>query len=232
MKSFVVLKAAALILLSCLTLTDLWSEVPAKVESNSTSALQTSNWPTTKRGKHVTVRLNPDANMSLYNTIVVGKVAYTGPANKLKAHEADKLESLLHDSMSKDFSAVRLSADPSAARILTTNVNITNVKRTHPWINILTTAAVFVPLDFGKADATAEIVDQRTGQVIAEIESEGCGQVYEVIPSFQPLGQSRRALKKAGRAIAKEVGRMNWNTQPSNIVAATRNTAMELAPKP
>jgi hypothetical protein len=160
--------------------------------------------------------------MSLYNTIAVRKVTYTGPANKLNAHEAAKVESLLSDSLSRDFATIKLSAAPSATRSLAANINITNVKRTHTWINILTIAAVFVPLDFGQADATADIVDQQTGEVIAELDAEGCGQIYEVIPSLQPLGQSRRALKKAGRSIAEEVGRMTSN-RPNTLATAAVN---------
>jgi hypothetical protein len=224
---FVILEAAALISLTFLTPSTLWSQ-SKNFESDSASAPQAISWPVTKRGKHLTVHVNPDANMSLYNRIAVGKVSYTGSARKLKAHDSEKLESLLRDSLSADFAAVKLNSAPSAARTLTANINITNIKRTHPWINILTTAAIFVPVDFGKADTTAEIVDQQTGQVVAQLEAEGCGQVYEVIPSFQPLGQSRRALKKAGRSIAKEVARMSSNGQASNTLAtAAVNTPIE-----
>jgi hypothetical protein len=179
-----------------------------------------ANWKTTKHGKHLTVRINPDANLSLYNTITVGNVAYTGPAEKLKQKDSDKLESLLHDSLAKDLPTAKLSQDTSATGALTLNANITKVKRSHPWVNLVTTAAVFVPLDLGDANVTAWIVDQKTGEAVAEIEIVGCGQIYQVLPSFQALGQSKLLLKKESRSITKELSRMNWNPQQSNLRVA------------
>src|SRR5215470_9975676 len=106
------IKAAVLILLSSLSPRTLWSQ---------------STWPTTKSSKHLTLRLDPEADMSRYHAIVVGNVAYTGPAAKLKGREAEKLESLLRQSLSKDFAAVRLNSGASATRTLTANINIINV---------------------------------------------------------------------------------------------------------
>jgi hypothetical protein len=193
----------------------LWSQTPARDQLPSGNAPFTANWTTTKHGKHLVIRLNPDADLSLYNRITVGTAAYTGPAKKLEPQESVKMTSLLWDSLTKDLSAAKLNTDNSAAESLTLNAEITDVKRVHPWVNVLTMAAVFVPLDFGGAKVTAWVVDQQTGQVIVEIETVGCGQVYEAFASFQPLGQSRLALKKDSRSIAKEVGRINWNQHPT-----------------
>ena len=74
-------------------------------------------------------------------------------------------------------------------------------------MNLVTTAAVFVPLDLGDANVTAWIVDQKTGEAVAEIEIVGCGQIYQVLPSFQALGQSKLLLKKESRSITKELSR-------------------------
>jgi Protein of unknown function (DUF3313) len=136
------------------------------------TAFDVANWKTTKHGKHLTVRVNPDANLSLYKTIIVGDVAYTGSTKKLKQKDSDKLESLLHNSLAKDLPTAKLSQDTSATGALTLNANITKVKRSHPWVNLVTTAAVFVPLDLGGANVTAWIVDQKTGEAVAEIKTE------------------------------------------------------------
>jgi hypothetical protein len=68
-----------------------------------------ANWKTTKHGKHLTVRINPNADLALYNTIRVGDVAYTGPAKKLKQKDSDKLESLLRDFLAKDLPTAKLT---------------------------------------------------------------------------------------------------------------------------
>jgi hypothetical protein len=188
------------------------------------TAPNVASWKTTKHGKHLTVRINPDANLSLYKTIDVGGVAYTGPAKKLKQKDSDKLESLLHDSLAKDLPTARLSQNTSATGTLTLNANITKVKRSHPLVNVITMAAVFIPLDLGDANFTAWIVDQKTGEAVAEIEIVGCGQIYQVLPSLQALGQSKLLLKKESRLITKELSSMNWDAQQSNLrVAAIRS---------
>jgi hypothetical protein len=179
-----------------------------------------TNWKATKEDRHLTIRINPDANRSLYNTIQVGNVAYTGPAGKFKQKDSENLVTLLHDSLERDLSTAKLSQQTSATGTLTLNANITHVKRSHPMVNVITTAAVFVPLDLGEANVTAWIVDRTTGQPIAEIEIVGCGQIYQVLPSFQALGQSKLLLKKESRTIAKELSRMHWDPQPSNLSAA------------
>src|SRR5262249_45594593 len=88
-------------------------------------------------------------------------------------------------------------------------------RRSHPIVNVITTAAVFVPLDLGAANVTAWMMDRTTGDPIAEIEITGRGQIYQVLPSFQALGQSKLLLKKESRTIARELSRMHWDPQPS-----------------
>ncbi len=196
------------------------SQTVAGAQLDSANAPPIANWATTKHGKHLTIRANPEADLSRYNRIAVGTVAYSGPEKMLRPEEAEKLASLLHNSLTKDLSVAVLSEDKSATDSLILNVDITYVKRGHPWVNVLTMAAVFVPLDFGGANVTARLVNQQTGQIVAEIETVGCGQIYEAFASLQSLGQTKLALKKDSRAIAKEVARMNWNQQPSNVNAA------------
>jgi hypothetical protein len=189
-------------------------------ESNSATPQPAVNWLTTKQGKRLTVRINQDADLSRYRAITVEAVAYTGPATKLKPGEADKLSALLRDALSKELSNAKLNSGSSAAGALTLQANITRVRRSRPWVNVFTTAVVFVPLDLGAAKVTSQIVDQETGQIIAKIETEGCGQIYQVLPSFQALGQSKVLLKKQGRSIAKEVAAIDWNSQAASLNAA------------
>lgn len=209
----IVLKAFVAILLLPPNQGILWSQ-PAPMAP--APAPQTTNWNTTKHW-YRTIRVNPDANLSPYKAIAVGSVAYTGSTRNLKPQESDKLVGLLRDSLSKDLPTAILSTDSQATRALTLNASITRVKRSHPWVNLLTIAAVFVPLDLGKADVSAWIVDSETGQVVATIEIEGCGQIYQVWPSLQTFGQSRLLLKKESHSIARDVARMNWSRQLSSL---------------
>jgi len=215
---YAVVKAAVVLLLLSFNPSASWSQTPAG--TNSANPSQTTNWKTTKRGKHMTVRVNPGVNLSQYNSVAIGSVAYTGPSNKLKPQESAKLVSLLHDSLVKDLSTTKLSPETAATGTLILNADITKVKRSHPLVNVVTIAAVFVPLDLGDANVTASIVDEKTGQVIAEIETVGCGQIYQVFASLQALGQSKIVLKKESRSIATEVARMYHDQQPTDVAAA------------
>jgi len=217
---YAVVKAAVVLLLLSFNPLASWSQTPAGAGTNSANASQTANWKTTKRGKHLTVRVNPDANLSQYNSVAVGSVAYTGPSNKLKPQESVKLASLLHDSLVTDLSTKKLSSDTAATGTLVLNADITKVKRSHPLVNVVTIAAVFVPLDLGDANVTARLVDEETSQVVAEIETVGCGQIYQVFASLQALGQSKIVLKKESRSIAREVARVYHDQQPTNVTGA------------
>jgi Protein of unknown function (DUF3313) len=194
-----------------------WSQMPDGAQLASANAPTSANWSTTKHGKHLTIRVNTEAEHSTYDRITVGTVTYTGKEKKLKPEESDKLASILRDSLTKDLSVATLSDQKSAAGSLILNADITYVKRVHPWVNVLTMAAVFVPLDFGGANVTAQLVDRQTGQIVAQIETVGCGQIYEVLASLQPLGQSKLALKKDSRAIAQGVTRINRDQRPSTV---------------
>jgi hypothetical protein len=164
--------------------------------------------------------LNPEVDLSVYKLIRVGAVAYTGPQQKLKPEEAEKLCLLLHETLAKNLSTVELGRNTSGTKALTVNAQITKVKKAHPWVNVVTMAAIFVPLDLGDANVTAWVVDKETKQVVAEIETQGCGQIYEAWASLQSLGQSILALKRDSRSITKELAAINWEQRPAIVNAA------------
>ena len=206
----------ALVLLS---FSPLASQPQSLAGANSAKAPQATNWKMIKHGEHLTVRINPDADLSRYSSVAVGSIAYTGPSNKLKPQESAQLTSLLHDSLAKDLATTKFSPDSPAAGTLRLNADITKVKRSHPVVNVITIAAVFVPLDLGGANVTASLVDEKTGQVIAEIDTVGCGQIYQVLGSLRALGQSKIVLKKQSRSIAGEVTRIYQNQPQTHATA-------------
>jgi hypothetical protein len=216
----ILLHAAALLALLFLCPIPSRCQTSAGADLDSAEVPSTANWTVTKHGKHLMIRLNSDANLSMYNKIMVGTVSYTGPVKKLRSQESQKLATLLRDSLTKALSAAKLSPGSSATKSLTLNAQITDVKRVHPWVNVVTMAAVFAPLDFGGANVTAWLIDQQKGQIVAQIETVGCGQIYEAFPSLQSLGQAKLALKKDSRAIAKGFASVDWNRRPLNVNAA------------
>jgi hypothetical protein len=159
--------------------------------------------------------------MSRYEGISVGDIAYTGPSKKLNTRDSGKLTSLVRDSLTKDLASASQGGDNSTAPTLTLNANITSVRRSHPLINLITIAAVFVPLDLGGAKMTASVVDKDTGRTVAEIDTVGCGQIYQVLGSLQALGQSKIVLTKESHSIVREVTRMYSRQQPHDTAVAT-----------
>ena len=211
------LKAASLLILAGFNLLTIHAQTPGNAPVASTS----TNWETIKQGRHLTVRINRDADMSRYEGISVGDIDYTGPSKKLNTRDSGKLTSLVRDSLTKDLASASQGRDNSTAPTLTLNANITSVRRSHPLINLITIAAVFVPLDLGGAKMTASVVDKGTGQTVAEIDTVGCGKIYQVLGSLQALGQSKIVLAKESRSIVREVTRMYSRPQPHDASVAT-----------
>jgi len=211
------LEAVALLLLLGFNQSAVWPQQPATAQNLPSTA----NWVTIKRGSHLTIRVNPEADLSANGAISVGDVAYTGPSRKLNPQDSAKLVSLLRDSLARDLSAAGPAPQAALTHPLTLNASITSVKSSHPLINLVTIAAVFVPLDLGGANVTAWLVDPKTGRAMVEIEAVGCGQIYQVLGSLQALGQGKIALKKESRSIAREVTRMISTGRPPNAAVAT-----------
>lgn len=192
----------------------------AAANAQSESAVETTNWKTLQHSSCLTIRINPGADLSLYTGIRQGSVEYTGSPRVLTAAESDQLTSLFRKALTQDIAAAELADTGAGGRTLTLNAKITRVRRSHPWVNVLTTAAVFVPLDLGAADVMVTLVDSETGQAVGEIQSEGCGQIYQVIASFQSLGQSKLLLKKQSRRIARSLRQISEQRNSTAIAMA------------
>jgi hypothetical protein len=136
-------------------------------------------------------------------------VIYAGPSQKLSSSESDALATSPRESLSKDLSGGQTSPHAAATGTLNLSVDITEVNGSYPLINVVTIAAVFVPLYLGGATVTAWIADRKTGQVVAEIDATGCGQILSGFgAASRPPGQSRTVLNQESRTIAKEAERV------------------------
>lgn len=192
----------AALLLSSLGSSALWAQTADRPSDNDTRS-----WVTLQHSRKLTVRVDPAVGLSRFGGISVGSVTYTGRRNMLRPAEKEKLTGLLRDRLTRDLQIVPMNGDPG--HTLKVDADITRIRKSHPWVNVVTAAAVFVPLDLGVATVQARVVDADTGKVLAVIDAEGCGQVYQFFPSLQALGQSKLLLKKDSRRIASGIAQMN-----------------------
>lgn len=185
------------------------------------NADQAAHWKTVQTGSRLAIRIDPHVDLGRYRDIKVGHVSYTGQV-VLSPAESGEMTSLLRDALARDISALKLDTRGTAGGTLTLDADITRVRKSHPWVNVLTTAAVFVPLDLGEATVKARLVDSESGRIVAEFETVGCGQVYQVWQSLQPLGQSKLLLKKNSRRIAQGIAKISEPKGESNVTIASR----------
>jgi hypothetical protein len=181
-----------------------------------------SDWKIIKHDKHLTVRVNPATNVFPAGGVEVGEVTYTGSTKKLNAKDAAKVVAILRACLEKDLAATEIP-HAAAGNTLKVNAEIRSVRRSHPLINAVSIAAIFVPVDLGAAKVTARVVDAKTGQAVAEIDLAGSGRIYQVISSLQPLGQGKIVLKHESRSIAKVVARLRSDQQTPASTAVAVN---------
>jgi hypothetical protein len=196
-----------------------WSQMPTAI----TAPPSTSKWKIVKQEKHLTVRINPAATIPQASMVKLGAVTYTGSTKKLSSKDSAKVVSVLQTCLAKDLSTNAVLQTGSAAGTFKVNAEIRSVRRSHPLINAVAIAAVFVPVDLGAAKVTAWVIDENTGQAVAEIDLVGSGQIYQVLSSLQPLGQGKIVLKHESRLIAKEVALLRSEQQTPVSTTAAMN---------
>lgn len=192
-------------------------------------AFDTSSWKVLKQSRQLTVRVNPSVNLASYTKIQMGSVTYAGPAKAVTKKQAEELIANFHTQLSRQLQGNGLLQESSrSTQTLVLQAQITRIRRSHPWVNVLTTAAIFVPVDLGASEAIVYFVDAQTNAPVLSMETERCGQIYQVIPSFQALGQSKLLLKKESRMIMKELQELHTtsalspNPSPTGEMAKLR----------
>lgn len=137
-----------------------------------------------------------------YNKVMLEPVGFScGDAGDIDQQEMDELSEYAHraimDSLSPDFILTR-DLGPGVLRI---RLRITEIVKSRPLLNVITTTAVFVPLDMGGASIEAEFYDGEKGELMAAMTSKKRGTPLQVLGSLRQLGHAKSALD----AWAKEL---------------------------
>ncbi len=132
---------------------------------------------------------------SRYSKVMLEHVAFSwGDANDISQQEMDDISAHTHraleESLSPDFSLVQ----ERGPGVLGVRLRITEVVTSRPFLNVITTAAVFVPLDMGGASIEAELYDGESGEMVAAMTAKKMGTPLQVIGSLSRFGHAKSAL--------------------------------------
>jgi hypothetical protein len=146
----------------------------------------------------------PGVDWSNYTRVELSSVeiAPTNLKKPLREGQVEKLKNALSIALEKQFGA---SAGDDKGKALRLKAEVTEVKRANVVLNVITLAAVQIPVSFGGASTHFELSDAQTGEPLAEITMRGRGRIYEVIPSVQALGHTQKVLRREPRQISKDI---------------------------
>jgi len=158
--------------------------------------------------KSNTVRVDPGVDWTAYGAIVPRPTVYepARPGRELTAKQEEKVRAAVDTSLSAAFSG----EVKEGARVLEVRPVITEVRRAHPWVNVLSFAAVQAPVSYGGVSVRYELFDAETGEQVGEVESKRCAGPWNIYPwqllqAFQPVGHASTLLKRDSKMLRKDL---------------------------
>jgi hypothetical protein len=160
-----------------------------------------------------------DADWSGYGKVIVEPVAYR-PASKkegrLSSEDERKITSSLHERLVKTLTKNQFTivSEPQNG-VLRIRSAITGIDTSNPFINVVSTLAVFLPVDNGGASAEIEVLDSLTNQRLAAFLLYDNGRPWQLLGYFSKFGHAEAAFNKwAGNVCAvierKRTGKRNY----------------------
>jgi hypothetical protein len=155
---------------------------------------------------------SPDIDWSGYGSVEITSVeiAPTNLKKPLTARETQQLEASLRASLKKQFGEFATNA---SGRTLKVRATVTEVRRTHNVLNIISLAVIQAPLSFGGASTRIELADGESEKPLAQISVSQTARVYDVFSSAQKLGHARKSLDRTAKQLNKDIqllkGRFN-----------------------
>ncbi|MBV9268339.1 MAG: DUF3313 family protein [Acidobacteriaceae bacterium] len=161
---------------------------------------------------------NPQVDWSKFGHIEVESIGIAASNLKkpLSESQADLLKTALATALSKQFR----EADHSGCT-LKIRATVTEVRRTQPLLNVATLAAIQTPVSFGGATAHFELIDGAHGTKVADVTLRGSGRLYEILPSINTLGDSKKVLGRVSRQLSKEIQMLRQNSAPAAVQVAS-----------
>ncbi len=141
----------------------------------------------------------PGFDWHSYKKVIIDPVVVAGDAaSGRSAHDRTEVielerrfREIVTEKLTPEFSVVT-EPGPDVLRI---KPAITRVDRANPLLNLVTTAAVFMPLDMGGISIEVEFLDSLTGDLLAAMVETKSGTPLQVVASFSQYGHAENAME-------------------------------------
>lgn len=144
-----------------------------------------------------------------YHAIIIDPVCFeTNAAAKLKPELQTCLRSKLTRRAQNVFAEKFQIVNTPGPGVLRLRIAVDDIKRGNPYVNLLTTAAVFVPLDMGGISVEMEAVDSVTGTRVAALLDKRQGfplTPYGFFGSYVPSGHAKFGFTCLSEAMLKMI---------------------------
>jgi hypothetical protein len=154
---------------------------------------------TAENGKMETYVKN-GADWSGYGKVIVEPVVYRPPSGKeakLSSDEERKITSSFHECFVTNFTkdGITVVAEPQNG-VLRIRSAVTGIDTSNPFINVVSTLAVFLPVDNGGASAEIEVLDSLTSERLAAFVFYDNGKPWQLLGFFTKFGHAEAAFDK------------------------------------
>lgn len=175
-------------------------------------SLQGCARPTSKSdflGKNVELSVCPEEKNKLwweqsgfnwhqYKKVMIDPISLAGDAatdnNHSNQEDLNELQNYFQKAVVEQLAPEFQLTNQPGPDVLRVRPVITKIIRSNPLLNVVTTAAVFIPMDMGGASIEVEFLDSLTDRRVAAMVETKLGTPLELIGSFSSLGHTKNAI--------------------------------------
>ena len=140
----------------------------------------------------------PGFNWHSYKKVIIDPIATVGDAaegeNAPDRAEVLELERYFQKSVAEKLAPEFAVVREPGKDVLRIRPAISRIDRANPLLNVVTTAAVFVPLDMGGASVEVEFLDSLTGERLAAMVETKSGTPLQLVASWSQYGHAEKAM--------------------------------------
>jgi len=136
----------------------------------------------------------PGFDWHRYNKVMLEPMGIKIDKKNFKQEELQTAVSGFRKIMIEGLSPEYLVVEEPGPKVLRIRSTITDIDTSNPALNVLTTLALFVPLDMGGAAIEVEFFDSITGERVAAMVDQKTGTPLQLKSSFSRFGQSNGAF--------------------------------------
>jgi hypothetical protein len=165
---------------------------------------------------------DPGVDWSKFEQVEIDSImiSSTNLKKPLSERQMERLRATLAKALNTQFGARGHNGETS----LRVRATVTEVRRTHAFLNVITLAAIQAPVSFGGATTHFELTDGSNGVKVADVTLRGSGRLYEILPSVTTLGDSKKVLGRASKQLGRDMEMLRDHFGP---VKASTNSARQ-----